>query len=150
VYNAPTSAKFIGDLPHTWVGSDCVRSGLDLFAYERGGDSSLVIAAGALVEWMREGAVVSVRKLSTAYGPLSCAMRERKVSWSFESSGSFESRSVGLCSSPPVPRLGAADLSNARVNGARVDADPYQRVTLRRLPAEVGWKATRSGPPMDR
>ena len=27
--------QFLGDLPHTWVGSDFVRSVLDMLAYER-------------------------------------------------------------------------------------------------------------------
>ena len=37
---------FLGDLPHTWVGSDFVRSVLDMLAYEREDDESLVLGAG--------------------------------------------------------------------------------------------------------
>jgi len=33
VWREPRNPKFIGDMPHTWVGSDFIRSALDLFAY---------------------------------------------------------------------------------------------------------------------
>ncbi|MEO7999955.1 MAG: carbohydrate-binding protein, partial [Gemmatimonadaceae bacterium] len=33
VWRDPRNPKFIGDMPHTWVGSDFIRSALDLFAY---------------------------------------------------------------------------------------------------------------------
>ncbi len=51
--------EFLGDLPHTWVASDFVRSALDLFAYERA-DASVVLMAGVPMEWVR-GAGVHVR-----------------------------------------------------------------------------------------
>jgi hypothetical protein len=33
VWREKRNPKFIGDMPHTWVGSDFIRSALDLFAY---------------------------------------------------------------------------------------------------------------------
>jgi hypothetical protein len=47
---------------------------MDLFAYERGADSSLVIAAGVDPAWL-DGAGVSVGGMSTEYGPIRYAMR---------------------------------------------------------------------------
>lgn len=35
VWREPRNPKFIGDMPHTWVGSDFIRSALDLFAYRQ-------------------------------------------------------------------------------------------------------------------
>src|SRR5688500_8752270 len=51
VYRDSLNPKFIGDMPHTWVGSDFIRSALDMFAYERESDSSLVIGAGIPEKW---------------------------------------------------------------------------------------------------
>ena len=65
-----SSGKFIGDMPHTWVGSDFIRSMLDMFAYEREGDSSLVIGAGIPEKWVRESSGTGIRGLSTHYGKL--------------------------------------------------------------------------------
>lgn len=71
VFNDPRKPSFIGDMPHTWVGSDYMRSFLDMFAFERESDSSLVLAAGLKDEWLREAPGVRVTNLSTHYGPLS-------------------------------------------------------------------------------
>lgn len=67
--------RFIGDMPHTWVGSDYIRSFLDFFAYEREADRALVIGAGIPAEWARSDAGVTVRDLRTTYGPLSYTLR---------------------------------------------------------------------------
>ncbi|HUQ20002.1 MAG TPA: hypothetical protein VM099_10355, partial [Gemmatimonadaceae bacterium] len=74
VYRDPKTPKFIGDMPHTWVGSDFIRSSLDMFAYERESDSSLVIAAGIPESWVRQSGV-RIQNLSTHYGRLSYSMR---------------------------------------------------------------------------
>src|SRR5262249_15112857 len=43
---------FLGDLPHAWVGSDYVRSALDVFAFVREEDESIVIGAGIPRRWL--------------------------------------------------------------------------------------------------
>jgi len=75
VYRDPKTPKFIGDMPHTWVGSDYIRSFLDMLAFERESDSSLVIGAGVKEDWVKQDPGVRVSNLSTAYGPLSYDMR---------------------------------------------------------------------------
>jgi hypothetical protein len=75
VYRDPKTPKFIGDMPHTWVGSDYIRSFLDMLAFERESDSSLVIGAGVKDEWVRQDPGVRVSNLNTAYGPLTYDMR---------------------------------------------------------------------------
>ena len=75
VYRDPKTPKFIGDMPHTWVGSDYIRSFLDMLAYERESDSSLVIGAGVRDEWVKEDPGIRVSNLSTEYGPLNFDMR---------------------------------------------------------------------------
>jgi hypothetical protein len=66
--------RFIGDMPHTWVASDFIRSALDLFAYERERDSSLVLLAGVLAEWL-QGEGLSIGGLRTASGELAFTAR---------------------------------------------------------------------------
>ncbi|HEY8165088.1 MAG TPA: hypothetical protein VIF83_05980, partial [Gemmatimonadaceae bacterium] len=75
VYRDPKTPKFIGDMPHTWVGSDYIRSFLDMLAYERESDSSLVIGAGVRDEWVKEVPGIRVSNLSTEYGPLNFDMQ---------------------------------------------------------------------------
>jgi hypothetical protein len=61
--------RFIGDMPHAWISSDYIRSVLDMFAYARDEEQTLVLGAGIPASWF-DGGGVGVRGLRTAYGPL--------------------------------------------------------------------------------
>ncbi|WP_447964613.1 discoidin domain-containing protein [Nitrospira sp. Ecomares 2.1] len=62
--------RFIGDMPHTWVGSDFIRAVLDLFVYADAETGSLVIGAGLPRHWL-QGEGIRVRGLKTPYGEVS-------------------------------------------------------------------------------
>jgi len=68
----PRAPRFLGDMPHTWCGSDFIRSALDLLAYEDG--DRLVLAAGVPAGWTDPGERVVVAGLVTHFGPLSYRM----------------------------------------------------------------------------
>ena len=76
VWRDPATPKFIGDMPHTWVASDFVRSALDFFGYERAADSSYVLGAGVIPEWLT-GDGLRVRGVGTHYGTLDLRMWQR-------------------------------------------------------------------------
>jgi hypothetical protein len=67
--------RFLGDLPHTWVGSDFMRSFLDLFAYEDG--DSLVVAAGVPAKWLDRKEGIAVRGMRTQWGMIDLAMEKK-------------------------------------------------------------------------
>jgi hypothetical protein len=71
----PRAPRFIGDMPHTWVGSDYIRAVTDMFAYEREADSSLVLGAGVREEWVTAETGIRVNGLRTHYGSLGYTMR---------------------------------------------------------------------------
>ncbi|HEY0139957.1 MAG TPA: hypothetical protein VGF48_03620 [Thermoanaerobaculia bacterium] len=71
VHANPRHPAFIGDMPHTWVGSDYIRSALDLFVYED--DGKLVIGAGLDPSWLDHG--VTIDGISTHYGPIGYTMK---------------------------------------------------------------------------
>src|SRR5262249_54645520 len=70
----PRHARFIGDMPHTWVGTDFVRSVMDMLDYERGPDSTLVLGAGIRWTWLADGGV-SVIGLHTRWGTVAYTLR---------------------------------------------------------------------------
>jgi hypothetical protein len=74
VWRDPRAPKFLGDLPHGWVGSDFLRSFLDLFAIEE--EDTLVLGAGIPDSWLA-GEGVSVRGLRTKWGTLDLTMRNQ-------------------------------------------------------------------------
>lgn len=71
VHADPRKPAFIGDMPHTWVGSDFIRSALDMFVYED--DGKLVIGAGLDPAWLDQG--VTIDGISTHYGPIGYTMK---------------------------------------------------------------------------
>ena len=72
----PREGGFIGDMPHTWVGSDFIRSALDFFAYED--DGALIVGAGISPEWARQG--LRIEGLSTHYGSLDYSIAGNRLS----------------------------------------------------------------------
>jgi len=68
----PRAPRFLGDMPHTWCGSDFIRSALDLLACEDG--DRLVLAAGVPADWTDPGEQVAVAGLVTHFGPLGYRM----------------------------------------------------------------------------
>lgn len=75
VSRTPRKPFFVGDLPHAWVASDYVRSALDLFAFERPEDESIVLAAGIPEAWLA-GEGIAIEGLRTPGGPLSYSLRD--------------------------------------------------------------------------
>jgi hypothetical protein len=67
---------FIGDMPHTWVGSDFINAFLAMFVYENEYDSSLVIGAALYQDWIDSPNGMSVENLLTQYGELSYSIQK--------------------------------------------------------------------------
>ena len=78
--------RFLGDMPHAWVSSDYIRSALDLFAYEREPEATLVIGAGLKPEWLAQGDI-EVRGLATPYGPLGYRLARAPQGWVLDLKG---------------------------------------------------------------
>ena len=132
VFRDPKTPKFIGDMPHTWVGSDYIRSFLDMLAYERESDSSLVLGAGVRDEWVKEDPGVKVSNLSTEYGALNYDMRAigRVVTVNLRSGVRMPPGGIVIYSPLEQPILSASvDGVFAPVKG--------QEVRVRKLPAVV-------------
>jgi hypothetical protein len=140
----PRAPRYIGDMPHTWVGSDFVRSVLDMLVYERARDSSLVIAAGVPRSWLVHGTAgdsggvgesspLQVRDVGTVHGPVRYSMRARgdAVETSIEPGPRIPPG--GLIVIPPA----RVPFRSATVNGAAAPITPEGGVVVRALPARV-------------
>ena len=134
VHRNPRTAKFIGDLPHTWCGSDFVNSVRMMFLYERDADDAVVLLAGVPSDWV-SARPIGFRNLPTYGGRVTCTLwrppgDEKKLL----------ARLEGTC---PVPagklRLSvpAGRVARAAVNGASAEIDADGRVVVGVLPADV-------------
>ena len=135
VWRDPDTPKFIGDMPHTWVGSDFIRSVFDMFAYEREMDSSIVIGAGIPEEWVREKAGTGIRGLSTHYGRLSYSMQAAGNEIEVRIEPGTRVPPGGLVVRSPADKAPKA----AAVNGAPGRIENGE-VVVRSLPATVRFR----------
>ena len=143
VWREPRTPKFVGDIPHTWVGTDYVRSFLDLFAYEREDDAALVVGAGLPDAWVRSGHGVSVRRLGTPYGPLDLSVAAEGTGVRVRLSGLKSVPAGGLVLKPPLP----PGPVSATVDGRPLPLSPGGEVVVRSLPAEVVVSGGAAAPP---
>lgn len=131
VSHTPRQPFFLGDLPHAWVASDFVRSALDMFAYERESDESLVLAAGLPVRWF-DGAGVAIRDLRTPYGRLGYSIQRNDRVLTVKIAEGLLSPSGGLVLPWPYP----GKPGRAQVNGETVDWENGE-LRIRPVPATV-------------
>lgn len=126
--------RFLGDLPHTWVGSDFLRSALDLFAYVDETAQALVLAAGVPRAWLDEEPGVSVKGLRTPYGTLGYTMRRT-------GEGRITVQIAGELTVPPggIVLRGpwAGDVRAARVDGQEAAPGADGAIVVRAAPAAV-------------
>ena len=127
-------------MPHTWVGSDFIRSTMDMFAYDREADSALVVGAGVPAAWASSGDGVVVRAMRTPFGPLDLTVRSAGDSAHVAVGGSGMRMPPGgvVVRSPRggTPRA-------VTVNGAAAQSAPAgdgAEVVVRRLPAVVVFR----------
>jgi hypothetical protein len=87
---------YIGDMPHTWVGSDFINAVRSMFVYENEYDSSLVVCAALYQDWIDEPNGMSVENLPTYYGELSYSIRKNENEYMIEFSGDVDLPSGGM------------------------------------------------------
>jgi hypothetical protein len=132
VWRDRTRAHFLGDLPHAWVGSDFIRSFLDMLAYERPRDGALVLAAGVPIDWV-SGEGVTVRNLHTQYGRLAFSLRRHGDALHVRVDPGLRIPPGGVVLHPPLPGPSCV----AVVNGARRATLVRDELVLDALPADV-------------
>jgi hypothetical protein len=133
VWHDQRAPHFLGDLPHTWVASDGIRSILAMLAYERESDQSLVIAAGVPERWARDPAGVGVRAVRTRWGPLSYHLGPAGRGLTLRLEAGLGVPTGGIRVAAP----GVTGTWSARLNGRPAPISTAGEVTVRTLPAKL-------------
>jgi hypothetical protein len=132
VSSTPRKPFFVGDLPHAWVASDFLRSALDMFAYARDADRSIVLAAGVPTSWL-DGEGIALDGLHTPQGKLSYALRRDATGLRLTVKGGMRRPDGGFVL--PWPYAEAMP-GRTRVNGRRARwTNGELRITT--IPADV-------------
>ncbi|HEX2780750.1 MAG TPA: hypothetical protein VHM30_14710, partial [Gemmatimonadaceae bacterium] len=134
VYRDPKTPKFVGDMPHTWVASDFIRSVLDLIAWERE-DGALVIGAGIPELWANLEPGVKISKLHTSLGPLDLTMFGGGRRVNVHVGGDLRVPPAGIVVYSPYD----SRVLTATVNGKRVEIVDGRSVMIHSLPADIAF-----------
>lgn len=132
-YCTEAPCRFVGDIPHTWVGSGAVLSIMSMFAYEREG--ALVLGAGIPSDWLGRDEPLGVRNLVTRFGELSYTLQKSddgivlRIEPGCEPSGGYQVELAEICEA--LNRQDAASLS-IQVDG--VETAPSDFASLRLPP----------------
>ena len=134
VWRDPTAPRFIGDMPHAWVGSSFIESVRTLFAYEREADHALVIAAGLQSAWVMSESGITLKRLPTHYGVLNYSVHSvTPNALRVHLSGDLSLPPGHIIVQPPLPQA----LKAVTVNGKPLQTFTADSATISEFPAEV-------------
>ncbi len=125
----PRTGSYIGDMPHTWVGSDFVSAIRSSLLFEE--SDQVVLAAGMTAEWIKKG--VAVTTMPTWYGRVSYSLKETAPGEvTLELSGNAAPPKGFLLRHPYGDRI-----QEALVNGQQVEAGVSEILLTGRGPLKV-------------
>lgn len=134
VWNDDRKPGFIGDMPHTWVGSDFINAIRSMFVYENEYDQTLALAAALYPDWTDGPEGMSVENLPTYYGEISYSIKKDDDLYIFKIWGDVELPENGMeirnfnGSKMPVKVL---------VNGEETEDFNEKKIKVDEFPSEV-------------
>jgi hypothetical protein len=127
-------AGFIGDMPHTWCGSDFINAVRTMFVYENEYDQTLVLAAALYQDWIDSSEGMSVSNLPTYYGEVSYSIKKDGDKYLFSISGDLNLPEGGI----RITNFNGAKVPvKVSVNGIETKDFSENKITVREVPAEV-------------
>ena len=96
VWKDMRTPRYIGDMPHTWVGSDFINAIRTMFIYENEYDQSLVLASALYQDWIDTPLGMSVENLPTYYGEISYSIKKDNNKYLFSITGKAKLPANGI------------------------------------------------------
>jgi len=126
VWRDRNTPKMIGDMPHTWCGSDFLNAVRAMFVYEDASTQRLMLFAGLPDEWFSDPSGVGFKNLRTEYGIVSAlATQQGESHLRVHIDGrAMTGEGIELCS--PLSR----QIRRAMVNGKNVAVTDRNSVVL--------------------
>jgi hypothetical protein len=128
---------FIGDMPHTWVGSDFINAIRTMFVYENEYDSSLVVGTALYQDWIDSPNGMSVENLPTYYGELGYSINKDQNKYTVNIYGD-----VGIPSGGIILKNfnGAKMPKQVLINGNETKDFSENKIVIKEFPANVEIK----------
>jgi hypothetical protein len=126
--------RTIGDMPHTWVGSDFINAIRAMFVYENESDQTLVLASALYQDWIDSPQGMSVENLPTYYGEISYSIKKEKGKYHFSISGNVKLPVNGI----RIKNFNGSKLPvKVTVNGNEMKNYTNKEISVNACPAEV-------------
>ncbi|MBN1953341.1 MAG: hypothetical protein JW801_19205, partial [Bacteroidales bacterium] len=125
---------FIGDMPHTWVGSDFINAIRSMFVYENENDQSLVLASALYQDWIDAPEGMSVENLPTYFGEISYSIKKEKDHYLINIYGEVELPDNGI----KIKNFNGSRLpKKVLVNGKEIADFSQKEINVKECPAEL-------------
>jgi len=125
---------YVGDMPHTWVGSDFVNAIRTMFVYENEYDNSLVLASALYQDWIDAPEGMSVSNLPTYYGEVSYSIKKDINAYHFTITGDLKLPANGI----KIQNFNSSKLpKKVSVNGKEIKTFTDKYIQIMQSPAEV-------------
>jgi len=132
VWNDPKTPKFIGDMPHTWVGSDYINSIRNMFVFEDELNESLVIGLGIKEEWLSDEGI-TIENMPTQYGNINIKMKREENKVITEISGDINIPKGKIV----LKNILDQNIKSCLLNGKDVSMKNGNDVVIDALPAKI-------------
>lgn len=132
-------ARFVGDMPHTWCGSDFINAIRAMVIHERESDNSLLIAPGFPDAWYEFEEGFSFTNLPTYYGEVSYEIKKKGIEANIYISGDVKIPEGGIRF--VVPKKFRKE--RIELNDKHIEPGLSGEVIINSLPAKVEliyWK----------
>lgn len=126
--------RYIGDMPHTWVGSDFINAIRSMFVYENEWDQSLVLASALYQDWLDAPGGMSVENLPTYYGEISYSIKNGINQYNFIITGSAKLPANGI----EIRNFNGSKLpEKVTVNGNEIKDYTEKVIHVKEFPANI-------------
>lgn len=134
VWNDERFPGFIGDMPHTWVGSDFINAIRSMFVYENEYDQSLVLASALYQDWIDAPEGMSVENLPTYYGDVSYAIKKENNNYHFTIYGNLKLPANGI----KIRNFNGSKMpKKVTVNGTEIKEFTAKEISISEFPADI-------------
>jgi hypothetical protein len=125
---------YIGDMPHTWCGSDFINAIRSMFVYEDELDRSLVVAAALYQDWIDSPEGISVQNLPTYYGELSYSVKKLEKKYDFNIWGDVKLPENGI----KIKNFNSSFKPlKVKVNGKEISTFSDKEISIGEFPCKV-------------
>lgn len=126
--------SFIGDIPHTWVGSDFINAIRTMFVYENEYDKSLVIASALYQDWIDSPNGMSIENLPTYFGEISYSIKKENNIYNFNISGNVKLPENGI----KIKNFNGSKIpESVIVNGKKIKSFSKNEIIVKEFPARI-------------